>query len=392
MATRAFENEMGASLQYEKQLPALLRSLKGDQMIFRNWKSSFADYPAVRKGAVVTGTVSTGLDLSEQAQILFDNIVTEQAGIYGRLFNLTTTVGHVEADVENIASKFFYEPIADLVRMAAAFNALKSFVHGVKLKDLTSDLTNFMFVRMLSEVGSFFNQVDRLANLAINPLKASVGRVASLANRVQGIGADSGYVKDGGLKGAVQGNACQKSRAVQAHQVEDHHRETPAEKARGGTAEAAWTKACNVTKGINSLTSHLNWATNEINKRNNTVQESLAKLARRRTSDQSDRIELLCSMQSLDTLINLSTKFASELGINGAPRTATQQVEAMGRILTNLRSPSASVYSIQNGTVQVTPRCFSAPTAQVEKVFAKGGLNRVTSDLMRKVDIGDSLA
>ena len=376
-ATKAFEDGVTSSLDYASNLSMFLRTLKGDQVICQNLAENIADYPAYRG---TTSTLTEGLDLSPAANLLFNDYLDGMSNNYSRSFSLMTTPGHVEADIANIANKYFNDPVQDLMKVGVVLAALQTLSHGVSLSALGSDLTNFMFVRMLSEVGCLFNQMDRMFHLSVAPLKVSVGQVASLARMAQSVGSKVGFVSSGGLKGMVLGNPCSSGGATPNPKIG---------KAPGTPVENAWNKVCGPsTSGINSLASHLNWATSTVDKKNQQIQDSLRKLQLRRIGDMNDRIQLMCSLQALTSLIGITKAFINERQTSPTPRTGQDQLESMGRILNNLTSPSGSSYAIQNGSVVVTPPTIPPVPTSAETVFNAGGANRVTTSDILQVQIG----
>jgi hypothetical protein len=388
-ATKAFEDGVTSSLDYASNLSMFLRTLKGDQLICQNLAEDIADYPAYRG---TTSTLTAGLDLSPTANQLFNDYLDSVSNNYSRTFCLMTTPGHVEADIANIADKFFNDPIQDLMKVGTALSALQTLTHGVSLSALGSDLTNFMFVRMLSEVGSIFNQMDRMFNLAVAPLKVSVGQVAGLARMAQSVGSKVGFVASGGLKGMVSGNPCSGSGSNPSANASSQGTITAnplALNTPGTSIENAWNQVCGpITSGVASLASHLNWATNTVDQKNQLIQDSLRKLQNRRIGDTNDRIQLMCSLQAVTSLIGIAKAFVQERQTSPTPVTSQDQLESMGRILNNLTSPSGSSYAIQNGSVVVTPPTVPPVPDSAETVFNAGGANRVTTSDILQVQIG----
>jgi hypothetical protein len=409
-------------------------------------QAGMAAYPAV------SGTSSTlpGLDMSAAVAALFTNFITNQCASYASLFKMLTSPGSIESDIEAITAALLGQaagmsrsipsvpaltlpqvvppvlvaslgagsssgsgsnPISQvnaalgqastaaaqatamasqanaikneiggiMAGYSAAFSILRSGSHGPSLKTIAHDMTNFMFVRMLSEVSCMCMVLDQAFNMAIAPIKNELGAVSGLLHQVQTLGAQVGHLATGPLKGMVQGGPCTK---------------TPV--AKGGTKSPSasktqneWDKAFGKgQKGVKSLSAHLDQAMRWINSKFKLLQDSMRKLMNRRSNDSSDYLQTMCSLQALESLIALTVAIASQVNNSVTAITGKPPLQAISGVLSTLSSPTGSSYSIQSGSVVVTPPTVPAVPPSVQPTLNAGGAGLVTSSDLSIVKIG----
>jgi len=444
-ATTAFEDVMIDSLGYKNNLTPRLRALKGDQAIYRNMQEGMATYPAV---AGTTSTLPSGLDMSPSVTALFSNFITNQCASYASMFQMLTTPGHIESDIEAITAALLAQvsrslpvvpsvsaltlpqvlpPVfiaslgassgsgsnplsqvnaamgkvssaaAQATAMAVQANALKNEIGGImagystafsilrsgsngpSLKGIAHDMTNFMFVRMLSEVSCMCMLLDRAFNLAIAPIKNELGAVSGLLQQVQTLGDLVGHLATGPLKGMVQGGPCTKRPVAKGG----------AKSPSASKTQNEWDKAFGKgQKGLMSMSAHLDQAMRWINKKFQLLQDSMRKLMNRRSNDSSDYLQVMCSLQALESLIALTVAISSQVNNSVTAITGQPPLQAISGVLSTLSSPTGSSYSIQSGAVVVTPPTVPAVPPSVQSTLNAGGAGLVTSSDLSTVKIG----
>ena len=372
-ATKAFEAAMIGSLGYQNNLAILLRSLKGDQAIQANMQEQLADYPAVQG---TTSTLDDGLDISPAMGSLVSNYVQAQSGVYAQLFTSLSTATDVENDIVGVSNFFLSAGPGELGMMVSSLTSLTGMSNGVQLQDLADDMTNSVFISLLSDVSGAANQMDRLAALAITPLQNSTSAAAVQLRKVQALASQVGYITSGGLRGMVQGNSCSGTSGSTVVPSTTGN-------VSGNQISAAVTSALGtVSSGMNSVLSHLNMASNTISAKNALLQESLRRTMARRTNDQTAQLTSLCSLRNLQSMIGIATGLmtATQAGPSGS--TAVTNLQAISQVLSSFQSPSGSSFAVVNGAVIVTPPSLPAISPNVQLVLNNGGAGLVaTSNL-----------
>lgn len=374
-ATKSFETAMIESLSYKNNLAPLLRTLKGDQIIFANISEQMADYPAY---AGTTSTLPAGLDVSVSIESVLENFIANQSNIYGQTFSLLSTASSVESDIESVTEFYLSATVAEVSLMISTFNSLKSLSHGPKLKNLAEDMTNFVFVALLSEVSASANVLDRMVNLAVNPLKESTSEASSLIRRSQSLAATIGYATTGGLRGMVQGSSCS------ATSSQTSHSSTVGNISSDKITNALIQVLGKTSTGLTAVLNHLDLATRFVDEKNRKFQDQLRAVARRRTSDQSARLELLCSLRNLEAMTSIAAGVISTTQRITGNAVSASPLQAISQVLSTFNSPGGSSFAITNNTVLVTPPSIFPVPAIVQNVLNAGGVGLVaTRDLAR---------
>lgn len=382
------ENHLINAGDFNSQVPLLLRGLKGDQIIFQSWQQQLQQYPAYSaknsnplEDATPPGNIILPIKNTDVSDPVYQNLTSTINGyssMYASTFQLLSGVGVVESDVLTVLNAYITTPVEDLIRAVAIFQGLRGLVHKYRMKDVMDSLSAFAFIRMAADVGQLQFQLDRYATIAVNPMKTLVSKMGRILGAVRGAVFDvnrgvaavksvtsSGQASSGALKGISQLYSC-------------------------GLPHNANIKKANVvsipgldnlTSGLAALGSHLDWGIREINSKTDKISESFRKLAARRLQDRAAQLDLLCSTQALDTLTNLAKAIIAghQKGTFKSSQNPNQQVEAVSQILTSLRTGSNSTLAIQNGVVVATPPDVPTPPNNVNAVFQKGGLNRVSA-------------
>lgn len=406
LCTKTFEHAILDRMEYKYALPLMLRALKGDQLIAKNFEYSLKQYPIFRaprdtvfepglgdEAQVQLTRTDVSNELAEKMQGSIDGIMHE----LGRTYNLLSQVSHVEADIVNVANTYFYEPLDNVIRLAQSFNALKNFATKEGIEGIVDSLTQFAFTRLMAEVGDMTFMMDRFLQNITAPLKDGISKISKLTQTVQQISGDVGYVIDGGLKGQMKGSMCGESRTVTdpltgdkinngvsfvSNSVRQHVGDTmgKAESWLNGKFEGA-------SDGLKSLAEHADWANRVSRDKSKTLQQELEKLFDRRGGEKGSLTELMCSLRALDSFVNMAKGFvkAKDSGSTSAAQPTTEQrLETVGRILTNLDTGTGTKFAIESGEVKITPPDMPEPDERVERGLRRGGLERITrNELMR---------
>jgi hypothetical protein len=382
LVTKRVEDLLIDSGEYRNQLPVLLRSLKGDVVVYRNWNRDLRSYPAVgvitptdfirnalhKPGPIDQALIATRrMDISDGLYSTMTSWMNRYSSIYSSVYQMMSTVNHIERGISHVAEAFILQPVQDIVRVISLLNGLKGLFHKGALKNIADSLTDFVFARMAADVGGFMFLIDRFVRMAVDPIRHATGKLGMLLGSVNRITNQIGQIASGGLKGMTAGNAC--SQKPHSNHGSNKRIDVPGLGAGDALPEA-----------LKTLGDHLSWSTRLAGQQRDTVDESFRKLTERRLKDQADRIDTMCSLQSLDSLLAIAQGFVNETqrGTSFSSSNQIQQSEAVGRILVSLKTGSDTVFAIQDGEIVITPPDMPEPSEQVEKVLRQGGLDRIT--------------
>jgi hypothetical protein len=387
LVTAQVERYLISTGMFDNQVPVLLRSLKADQLIFTHWQNGLRDYPVIRQGQSPTDLLSSRLvqpgpiqgtiraanvDLTNAGYNYLSGYLNRYSGIYASVYQFMAQVSHIERDISSVVSVFVLQPIADLTRMVALFNGLKGLFHKDSLQGIADAIGGFVFARMSAEVGVMSFIFDRFINMAVSPLRNAIGGVGRLLNIMNSVVRSVGTAVQG-LKGLSKTNAC--GRHMPHNQGTDRYSHSP-------ISIPGLSPGSALPEALQTLGEHLAWASSEGDRKRRLVDNSFRKLNERRLGEQRDRLDIMCSMQSLDSLIGLATGFINESqrGTSFATASQSQKIEALGRILANLKTNSTATFTVEDGEISIAPVDLIPPPIKVEKVLRRGGLKRITRD------------
>jgi hypothetical protein len=389
LVTQQIEHLLIESGEFRNQLPMLLRQLKGDNMIFQQWIQGLQKYPVLLRSSSPTQTIRDtlntpgplgndliqvrNLDVSNPVFNFTQDWMNRYSSIYSSIYKMMATVNHVEQGIAHVVNAFVLQPVQDIVRIIGLFNSLKGIFHKGSLTKISDALAGFVFARIGGQIGGFMFLLDRFVRMAVDPIKNAIGQIGGLLGTINRAATAVGQAT-GALKGLSADNHCSGS---------PHASATGTNKLVNITALGG---ADALPEALKTLGDHINWATRTADRERNSVNESFRKLAERRGKDASDRLDVMCSLQSLDSLIAIAQGFVNETqrGTSFATASQPQKLEAYNRILTSLKTGSDTKFEIQDGEVVITPPDMPEPNEKVQNVLRRGGLNRIVKeDLLR---------
>lgn len=334
---------------YKTWLPLQLASLKADQVLFESWKASLQTYPAYYAPQPLIPTEfrpttiqAASIDIDHQLYQYESDVLTRFGQSYSGVYQAMASVHAVERDINEVMIEFFYQPLAQILRIVSLLNALGGFAHKTSMANLQGDLINYSFMRLASDTTSMLHTADQLVAMAVFPLKGTLGSLSRIVAGTQQQAAEIGFLTGGGLVGLSKANACAQG--------------NPANKIKGG-------KPLNIpglgaiSDGLKALGEMLDWGFRETEKGLVLVDKSFRQLLERRLKAQDDRNSLMCSIRALNALMGIANGIAGEFqkGTVTANSTPQQKQEASTRILSSLQTGSNTTFVAQGTQVIVNP-------------------------------------
>jgi len=107
------------------------------------------------------------------------------------------------------------------------------------------------------------------------------------------------------------------------------------------------------------------------------MSESYHKLLKRRVSDMNVQLDLLCSLQALNTMTELarSVMTFTQTSQQAAGIPGFNELQKVGQILSSTSSAVGTTYIASNGQLQVVPPIIPDPTSDVRDSLAAAGLD-----------------
>jgi hypothetical protein len=393
--TRQVEQMLVNSGEYKNQIPVLLRGLKSDSLLLANWSDSFQQYPVLRspqasqdplaQAAVLNPSQdlipAKGLDVSPLLSGYMTGMLGRMNSIYASIYTLLLSPNHVENDLLAVTSVFSQQAASDIARLVSVLTALKSMSHKESLSVLAGGMSTFVYARLGAGLGQMATSLDRLVSMAVDPLKSVTGQFGRLLGLSSSISLSVGRVPAGGMAGSSLANPC----------LKDLPHNQFIQTKSGGVSHVT-TALDAIPDSLAALSEHLTWGLHQISFRTQYTNQAFMQLAERRLNDRGEQLNLLCSMSSIDTLINLGKGFISQKQTGSSSKTSpAAPAEAIGGILSNLSTSTGTGFTLSDGQVLPDPVDLPAPSDSVSRVLKAGGLNRKTSSDMRKI-VGENNA
>lgn len=365
--TRAVESQLLANNNYSSFLPTMLRTLKGDAVIFNSWATTTSTYPVMRydqyKATSPAAIISAeAVDMPNNVHAYMDDYTDRFANAYAGMYKLTAGLNAVEKDINSVINQYVNQPIGDLVRIITLLTSLKSLSHLGSSRELADDLVNFAFVRLQCDLFTALTGVNRIMNIAVAPFKASIGSLSRMTNSISGVAKTVGTMSSGGLKDMIQGNPCSSKPTKAGTKT----------KIKGMSISGI----DSITQGLTSLGAHLDMAQRKIMLKETQMMDNLRRANERLVGKHADCLELLCSLRALDSLISFAMSLASQLGASGPTFQTSSNV--ISTVLTDINIGAGPTYSLSSqGVVIAAPPNVPTPLQPVINVLARGGLTQL---------------
>ena len=380
------ESQLIATGDYTSQLPTLLRGLKGDEVVFSSWQHSLQFYPAATGPTTLSllqtlqQTFASPTDISPPLNAYLNDSLNRFAGVYGRTFNLLTQVGHVEQDLNSVVNHFFTQPLIILKQVVGLLTALRGLQHLPSLDTLCGDLTNFVFVRLLAEVTPMMFRLDKVAQTIVMPFEQSLTSTMQMVNLTRSVsmaaeqeGSQIGGILKGSLKGSSAMNPCSNGNSPTPNGSL-----FPQPMAGVNQSGQKFNQdLADISKGLQSLSTHLGWSLNKLHSKENEVMLSVRKLMERRMGNKSDQVEILCSLRAVTSLMAMASAFinSNRAGSFVPASPLDQTTSVLNGILSTFSKTTGNSVSLVNSQVVVAqPTIIPPPNAAVINTLALGGI------------------
>lgn len=361
---------------FNNWLPLQLSSLKTDTIIFQSWANNLSTYPAYyATQSPVSSTLNapvlqvTGIDLGAGLYLYENDVLTRFGQAYSGIYQSLATISAVDRDINLVMQEFFYQPLQNMLRIVSLLNSLSGLAHKPNMEALQADLINYAFARLVSETSGMLHTCDQLIAMAVSPLQGTLGSLGHILAQAKQAAVVVGVVTHGGLSGMSKANACAAS--------------NPANQVSGGKPLMVPGLGV-ISDGLKSLSEHLNWAQFETTKGFALLDKSFRQLLERRLVQQGDRSSVMCSINSLGTLIGLGKAVVNELqkGTITANSSPQQQQEVANRILTSLQTGSNTTFVAAGDQIITNPPDMPEVTDPVQRVLTNAKIITTLGDIV----------
>lgn len=366
------DSHLTDSVTYKTWLPLQLASLKGDAVLFQSWRDSLATYPAFYvANASVSPTFQPGVIQAAQLDISpdlgeYENTTLEHFGqSYSNLYQSLANPHPVERDINSVMNEYFNQPLQNMLRIVSLFSTLKGLVHKPSMDDLVSDLVNYSFIRLASDVTGMLHTFDQLVSMAVKPLKGALGSIGKIVSGVQQQAAEIGWLTSGGLSGLSKTNADAQT--------------NPYNKIKGAQPLNIPGLGA-ISDGLKYLGENLDWSVRESERGLSIVDKSFRQLMERRMKSQDDRNQLMGATRAMDSLLGVAKGVVNEVqkGTVTSNSNLEQKQEAANRILASLQVGSDTTFTTNDNEIITNPSDMPPPPPGVILVLSRADI-RTTS-------------
>jgi hypothetical protein len=357
-AINEYEQQAVESGDFQANVSLLLNQLKGDQVIFQNMKEGLSEYHAPRKPIIAPESQSSDsdtqqLDVSPDIHQSVKQRLDGWQTYYSVTHEIVNGVDSVYNDLVDIMNTYFYQPIDLLLKLVAAVSGLKSLLVKPKLQDLRASLVWLVYPRLISEVSKYTFLMDRYVQKATDPVFNILGSVNRLFGQACKSAADVAYmVGKGNFSGLRQQIGYQWNPAAQ------RRRDELTKKAGGKLpSDSELVKEIDaLSAGFASFQGHIAKAVQTAKSKRDRTTRSMMKLLDCRLLGTSDRLELVQTLRTVQSIINILNSMAQEMN-RISPGTAPnnilgEQIPGVGHVLGEVQGNNGSLGSVISGMEQ----------------------------------------
>jgi hypothetical protein len=394
---KAVESALSDQGDFQSQSALMLRSLKTQAAVYTQWQTQLQAYPAATSQAATTASgdviQASQVDMGDGVYNAVVYHAEQMANTYASVFNMMATASVVSADIAEVAQNFMPMAKADLARLKSLFSFTQMTSIKESLEDVSNGLTSFVFASMMVEASAMVFSLDRIAQMAISPIKAMTNGLATNVTAVQGATATTlsgvlrspvsgARVQAGPLAGLISTNSAASACGSKSSSSSSSGSPNAVSKAAAAVSQKLQkgtdllaTGATKMSQGMNELSTLIDYGTSKANDKIQRSLISFRKLMSRSQTDLCSQVQLLTMVNNLSTLSSLADAvLKQQQNGSSATQTSTTLLATLGSILAATTSGNGATYTVQNGNVTVNPPSIPAPTAAAAAVLTKAGV------------------
>lgn len=378
---KAVESALSEQGDFSSQIALMLRALKTQSIVYTQWQTQLADYPATGAGAsspVSDAIQASTIDVGDDVHASLTSHVDQMSGTYASVFNLLASASSISQDIACMVNTFSTLTRVQLAQIKSLFTLVKNTDVKEGLQDITNGLTSFVFVQMMSQASRMVFQLDRVGQMMIgslgtmdNPLGLGMSSVRSQSDlQLTGVirnTAQTARVATGALAGLLVSNTAANTCGAGGPQLPVFS---------GEPSPSCYTVGSNISVGMSDLSSLLDWSLMKANLKINSSLLSFQKLMTRMQSDTCNQVKLLTLVNNLGTLSSLAEAFLSLQQSAGASSavSAQTQLATVGAILSATVTGNGTTYTVQDGVISVVPPSIPTPSLSATSILTKAGV------------------
>jgi hypothetical protein len=396
---KAVEAGLAGQGDFSSQLPLMLRSLKTQATVYTAIASQLTTYPAAAGVAATASSPNvipaSTVDVGDDVNDALTDHVAAMGLTYASAFSMMAGISSISQDIGCMVNTFANLATSELAQVKSLFTLVQSTDASESLQDISNGLTSFVFVQLMSDASSMVFSLDRIAQMAIAPLKSMTNSLGAGLTSVQSGAASSligvlrtttqdARVTSGALAGLITSNsaasACGTSSATPPPPA------APPAPSPSCSQSSSSGISLGLSSGMQELSTILDWSMAKANSKISTSLNSFKKLMTRTQSDTCNQVKLLTMVNNLGTLSSLADSFLKQQqSTTTAASSSTTLLSTVGSILATTQSGNGASYTVSNGVITVTPPAVPAPTAAAAAVLSKAGVQTAISGISQSL-------
>jgi hypothetical protein len=395
---KAVETALSAQGDFQSQLPLMLRSLKTQATALTAIQAQLSSYPAATSAVATTNdpTVvqASSVDVGDDVNDALTDFTNSLGSVYAAVFSMMAGISSISQDISCMVKTFATLQTGELAQIKSLFTMVSQTSVSEDMQDISNGLTSFVFVQLMSDASGMLFTLDRVAQMALAPLKTMMNPLGSALTSVQGNAASNlvgvvrqvtsdARVSTGVLQGMIASNTTAAACGSQA--------KPPAPPAASAVPPSTCSAegpngSLNLSSGMNELSTLLDWSLSKANAKVQSSLNSMKKLMTKTQTDTCNQVKLLTMVNNLGTLSSLATSFLQQQNSSSTTAsTATSLLATVGSILSSTQTGNGVSYTVQNGSIVVTPPAVPVPTAAATAVLSKAGVQTSLSGISQSL-------
>ena len=372
---KAVESSLATSGNFGAQSALLLRRLKSDVVSNTSVQSNLLQYPAATPTAATQPnpnviTAST-VDVSPAVAAIVQSNITQTGQVYSSMNQVLTQPDPIAADVGSVVNALTSVAIPDLIRMNSLLNLTQAGSLTQALTGLSTGLSAFVYSQMLSQSSGMLCQLDKIMQMAVTPAAQMSNAVGSAMGALSKASSSVGSLV-GVVRSMKKASATQTTGPLAGMPLNN----SAISGLPMSSALPASMSNLGLSSGISELSSLMQFSISSTQSANSLHQDSFQRLSSRVNGDSGSLTQVLAASSSITSLTSLTSAFINEQQNGSAISTqdSATQLATVSRILASSQTGNGTTYTVQNGTISLTPPSVPAPTPGASAVFAQSGI------------------
>lgn len=375
---KAVESQLVASGSFLNQAALLLRGLTGDATVYAQQQAILSQYPAanpVISPSNPSGIPAATIDVGDDVHAAFNTQISIATDNYGVMYSTLVQPNTSVADAASSIAMYAQLSANILLQIGALFDFASSVVVKHQIADLQNGVATNVYPQMLTQATGQLCMLDQLQQMMTDPIGRMNSPLSSTLSAVQqSMSVISGVIRN----------------------VAEIHRQTSGPLAGMPLTNSSQTLypssyepptiLGDIAAGLLEMVTLIDWSLQQANASMAVNLDAFQRLVARSQGDTSTQLQLMTVSGNMQSQSSMAKAVASQPSSSSIATVSSQtQIQTVGAILDSSDTGNGSTYTVQNGTVSVTPPAVPPPTAGAAAILGNAGVNTQLSGITETV-------